>query len=167
MAQLLAHLWGDYILQSHWMALNKTRNTLVAWSHALLYTLPFLLLTGKAPKPALAGVVILVSHFAIDRYALARYVVWAKNWLGPLPRMETLDEAKRRWRELGCVNSQIEAESHLVNADRRWLDCNLEFAECRASGYPSEVPEWLATWLLIIADNTLHLTINYVALRWL
>jgi hypothetical protein len=35
------------------------------------------------------------------------------------------------------------------------------------TGYPDTTPPWLAGWLLIIADNTMHLLINYGALRWL
>ena len=41
------------------------------------------------------------------------------------------------------------------------------WSECSATGYPPESPPWLSTWLMIIADNTLHITINYCALRWL
>ena len=37
--------------------------------------------------------------------------------------------------------------------------------EPRATG--GTMPDWLAVWLLIICDNTMHLTINYAALRWL
>jgi hypothetical protein len=35
------------------------------------------------------------------------------------------------------------------------------------TGYAPDVPPFLAVWLLIAADNTLHLAINYAALRWL
>lgn len=35
------------------------------------------------------------------------------------------------------------------------------------TGYPADTPPWMAVWLLIIVDNTLHLTINYACLRWL
>ena len=45
MEQLLAHLVGDYIFQSHDMAVNKTKNSYWALYHATTYTLPFLLLT--------------------------------------------------------------------------------------------------------------------------
>ena len=34
-----------------------------------------------------------------------------------------------------------------------------------ASGYPENTPVWLSTWLMIITDNTLHLLINYLALK--
>jgi hypothetical protein len=128
MIQLILHLIGDYITQSDWMAMNKTKAHLPALVHALVYSLPFLFLVGSAHNPPLAWAVIFVTHFLIDRFRLARYVVWAKNWIGP--------------------------------GNRPW-------AECTATGYPPGRPDWLCVWLLIIADNTMHLTINYAALRWL
>ena len=113
--QIVAHLVGDYILQSHWMATEKTKQHLAAAVHAAVYTLPFLLIT-RSPA-ALA--IICGTHFLIDRYRLARFVVWAKN--GPwLPRT--------------------------------------------ATGYQDDVPPWLSVWLLIWADNTLHILINGVAI---
>lgn len=128
MIQLILHLIGDYLTQSDWMAQNKTKESIPALSHALVYSSPFLLLTKGAPKPAVAFFVILITHFLIDRFRLARYVVFAKNFIGwPWPNWE----------------------------------------DCKATGYPSDRPIWLAIWLLIIADNTMHLAINYIALRWL
>lgn len=109
--QLLAHSVGDYLLQSHWMAENKTKRSDAAAIHALTYALPFLLL--KPSKKQLAAIV--GTHFLIDRFRLARYACWVKN--GP-------------WKPL------------------------------TATGYPDQVPAWLAVWLLIIADNTIHAIIN-------
>ncbi|HEV7522973.1 MAG TPA: DUF3307 domain-containing protein [Candidatus Angelobacter sp.] len=97
MTQLLAHLFGDYILQSDWMAQNKTKRSWPALVHALTYSLCFVpLCFGEAPNHShmhhvvrLWGVrtvpllFIVWTHFLIDRFRLARYVVWAKNWLGP------------------------------------------------------------------------------------
>lgn len=117
--QILAHLVGDYILQSDWMANEKAKRTVAAALHAAVYTLPFLLLTHSVA----ALVFIAATHFLIDRFRLARYVVWAKNlnWSAPVT----------------------------------------------ATGYSAEKPAWLAVWLYIIADNTLHLICNGIALRWL
>lgn len=120
-SQILAHLVGDYILQSHWMAQEKGKSSVAAGVHAVTYTLPYLLLTLNP----LALAIICWTHFAIDRWRLARFVVWAKNQIGP-----------KRY---------------------AWADCS-------GTGYPSDVPPWLAVWLLIIADNTLHLICNGVAL---
>lgn len=77
--QLFLHAIGDYLLQSDWMANEKTRRHWPALAHALTYSLPFLVFRPSAA----AWLTILVTHFLIDRYRLARYVVWAKNWLGP------------------------------------------------------------------------------------
>lgn len=35
------------------------------------------------------------------------------------------------------------------------------------TGFREEAPVWLATWLFIIADNTMHLAINYLSLKFL
>lgn len=116
--QILAHLVGDYLIQSHWMATEKTKRSIAAAVHALSYTLPFLFLTLSP----VALTFIVGPHFVIDRWRLARFVVWAKNGM--------------------C-------------------------GEITATGYPVDTPPWLAVWLLIIADNTLHLICNGVALKWL
>lgn len=126
MEQLLAHLIGDYILQTDEMAAEKTKRLTAAIHHALVYALPFWFLDPSLP----AMIVIMGTHALIDRYRVARYLVWAKNQLAVPKYRYPLSEAA--WH-----------------------------------GYKSDKPEWLAGWLLIIADNTLHLLINYMALRWL
>ena len=123
MEQLILHLFGDYVTQSDWMANRKTDSTWAAFCHATIYSAPFLLLGGWE-----SVFVIWLTHLLIDRFRIARFVVFAKNFMGsPWPRWEN----------------------------------------CKATGYPSERPIWLTLWLLIAADNTLHLAINYGALRWL
>jgi hypothetical protein len=104
--QILAHLVGDYILQSHWMAQEKTKQSLAAGVHAASYTLA--LICG--------------SHVLVDRFRLARFVVWAKN---------------------GYAFSGKPVS---------------------ATGYQDDVPPWLSVWLLIIADNTIHLICNALAI---
>jgi hypothetical protein len=113
--QLVAHLVGDYLLQSHWMATRKTKEHFAAFVHATAYCWPFLFLIPDGVRGVLALALIGGTHFVIDRWRLARFVVWAKNGArGPMT----------------------------------------------ATGYPDDVPPWLATWLLIIADNVLHILIN-------
>ena len=160
MIQLILHLIGDYITQSDWMANNKTKNSIAAGSHALVYSLPFLLL-----KPSLAAfLVILVTHFFIDRFRLARFVVYAKNrLLQPEKSVHWTDELH------ASVFEEHEAEPEVmarVRLGREW-DAKWKWSNCSGTGYPSETPPWLAVWLLIAADNTLHLAINYAALAWL
>lgn len=77
--QLITHLVGDYCLQSHWMANEKTKRWVPALIHALAYSLPFLFL-----RPSLLAYVVIVgSHAMIDHWRLARYVAYAKNFLAP------------------------------------------------------------------------------------
>jgi hypothetical protein len=116
MIQLILHFWGDYITQNHWMLVNKTKQTwkglLACWLHCFLYTLPFCFITHS---PVATGVISL-SHFFIDHFRLARYIVKLRDW--------------------------------------NWYNKKLQ-------------PEYLSVWLLIIADNTLHVTINYLSLKYL
>lgn len=77
--QLVLHAIGDYVLQSDWMAQNKARDNVAAAAHAFTYTLPFAFLL---PSPE-AIAVILVTHYLIDRYRLARHVNRVKNLVGP------------------------------------------------------------------------------------
>ncbi len=67
MEQFLAHLVGDYLLQTEQMALRKSKSWFWALLHAAVYTLPFLLLTRSVP----ALLIILGTHAVIDRFALA------------------------------------------------------------------------------------------------
>lgn len=143
MAQLLAHLWGDYILQSHWMAENKTKRHCPALVHAVIYSLCFLPLCWGHVA---AFAVILSTHFYIDRFGLARYFVWVKNFIAPV----------------GHVVPRWDGQKQESVPRRFW-----SWSEASATGYAPNMPAWLAVWLLIIADNTLHLTINYLALRYL
>lgn len=143
MLQFILHLIGDYITQSDWMAQNKTRSTWAAFCHATVYALPFLLI---ASLPAFF--VIWSTHLIIDRFRLARYVVWAKNVI----------LAPALWRQLTCTCDALGRVN--PNEPMRWSNCS-------ATGYPSEAPAWLSVWLLIAADNTLHLLINFLALEYL
>lgn len=123
---ILAHLIGDYLIQSHWMATEKTKRWWPAITHAVTYGLPYLMVT----RSPLALSVIVVTHAVIDHYRLARHAVWAKNRLAP-------KEFRSSW------------------------------STCSATGYPPDTPPWMAVWLMIIADNTIHLAINATSVVWL
>lgn len=120
---ILAHLVGDYLIQTHWMAVEKTKRMWPAVLHGITYTLPYLFVTQSIPALAVIG----GTHIVIDRYRLAKHVIWFKNQFAP--------KAFR--------------PGHT------------------ATGYGADVPAWMAVWLLIIADNTLHLLINTAAVVWL
>ncbi|TMR22089.1 DUF3307 domain-containing protein [Nonomuraea turkmeniaca] len=87
---LLAHLAGDYVLQSHWMATEKTTRWWPAIVHGFFYTLPHLLLTTSLPALTVIG----GTHIVLDRTRAAKYVIWAKNQLGAAGSRPTWAEAK-------------------------------------------------------------------------
>lgn len=124
--QLVCHAIGDYLIQSHWMALEKTKRWWPASVHAVTYGLVFLAV--GASWSALA--VIIGTHAVIDRYRLARWVVWARN------------------------------TAFCPAGYRREFDPP-------GQPFPNDCPPWLGTWLVIIADNTIHVLINAAALTWL
>lgn len=39
--------------------------------------------------------------------------------------------------------------------------------DSKATGFPPHVPVWMAVWLMIITDNTLHILIGVGAVLWL
>ena len=117
MIQLLAHLLGDYVLQSDRMARNKTCSHRWALLHALLYALCFVWIVPSV----WAWLVILSTHFLIDRYRLATY--WIRFYNGV--------------QDPGLF------------------------------GYEAAKPAYMAFWLMVIVDNTMHLVINYLAITWL
>lgn len=123
---VLAHLIGDYLIQSHWMATQKTSRWWPAIAHGITYTIPYLMVT-QSPWALL---VIAGTHVVIDRFRLARHFLWLKNQVAPAAH-------RPKW------------------------------ADSRTTGYPDDAPAWMTVWLMIIADNTIHLVINTAAVLWL
>lgn len=161
-AQLVAHAFGDYVVQSDWMATAKTKKSTAALAHVLTYTLFFVPLAATwgdvtwspstwVPTSVrwLVLLFIAATHFVIDRWRLARYVCWAKNFLAP-KHIEVLHPEGHP--DAGKV-------SHLIR--------NAPWAECSGTGYDTAKPAWMAVWLMIIADNSFHVVCNAVALAWL
>ena len=56
---------------------------------------------------------------------------------------------------------------HVAFAKNKLTDWHLTWADCSTTGFPSAMPAGQAFWLMIMIDNTMHLSINYAALRWL
>jgi hypothetical protein len=80
MEQILARLVGDYILQNNWMANTKTKRNfigqLACLLHVMTYMIPFLFLITNLWQLLL----IVVTHYFIDRYRLAVYWIKFYNW---------------------------------------------------------------------------------------
>ncbi len=157
MPQLIAHLFGDYVLQSTWMAMRKNKVTWICLLHCLTYTVCFIPLTSSWRALGL----IFVTHFLIDRFGLARYAIWLKEWQSPYPIMpfswcsmtgyfdpEKAQEAIRQWGNQDRI-------SHLT----RWYSNLVEDPLVNR-------PIWIRVWLFIITDNLFHLMCNYAALTY-
>lgn len=140
---ILAHLVGDYILQNDWMANEKTRRWWPAVVHGFAYTFAYVLMLATAflIHPPLGGtflgwllrivgtlVIIGGTHAVIDRYRLAKNLIWFVNQFGPQGTSYPWSVAKQN------------------------------------AGYDAGKPAWMATWLMIIVDNTIHLLINTAAI---
>lgn len=152
--QLVAHAVGDYILQSDYMAQKKSELWAAAISHVVLYTLPFVLLTQSPAALAF----IAVTHLVIDRYRLARYVGWLKNFLAP-KWIDTWKEDTFTYH--GPVEPRDAARmQHEVIRNYPW-------DWCKKTGYVGERPEWLTVWLMIITDNVMHVLCNGFAVTYL
>lgn len=118
---LVAHLVGDYLLQTHWMATEKLKRWWPAVIHGVVYTLPFLFFVWDWR----ALLIIAGTHIVLDRYRVARWICWFQSQFAPRA-------SRPVWGE-------------------------------DVSGFPAGTPVWLATWLMIIVDNTVHILINIAA----
>lgn len=116
-------MFGDYVIQTHHMAVMKTQQWWPAILHGITYTIPFILITQSIP----ALLIICVTHILIDHYRWARHLVWAKNHLAP----------RKYW----------PAKEDLYT-----------------TGSPSSAPVWMSTWVMVFADNAIHLAINALAI---
>ena len=146
---LLAHFVGDYLIQSDWMAAKKTSAWTPAWAHALSYAVcfvPVLLAYGDDGWRAVTAFwVIAITHLLIDRFRLARYLAWAKNQAAP-----------RVWRHPwdGHVSGTGYHRPMTGPGPRDPAEWIRE--ECATQAKP----DFMAVWLMIIADNTIHIAIN-------
>lgn len=74
-----AHVLGDYVVQSEWMAMTKAKQSGPAAAHAITYAACFLPITRNWRALAVIG----GTHFIIDRTRPIGYVMWASNQLAP------------------------------------------------------------------------------------
>ena len=144
--QLIFHWLGDYILQSDYMALNKTKRALPCVIHCILYTLPFLFLLTWDIWGYEAFCFIFWSHYWIDRYSLARYLIWLKNHLAPGFKYYP-------WNVCSITGYKDEP-------------LNGGFGST-VDQYCGIRPYFITIWLYIITDNGLHIICNYLAIKYL
>lgn len=176
--QLVIHALGDYVFQSDYMASEKSKKSLAALIHAVTYTLSFLFLTQSWK----ALLVIAGTHFLIDRFRLARYVCWVKNFLAPKYTRTNeyitlttgdMPSVLKEGDVVQIVTGENEgryivtktASGGFVMEKTQWW--HFPWKECSATGYSQERPIFLSFWLMIIADNLAHILLNALALKYL
>ena len=146
MTQILAHIFGDFILQSDWMALNKSKRSIPCLVHVLIYTACFLLLTTSWK----ALLVIGATHFFFDRFHTPlKRLLWVKNHIGPTMQYPPYEY---------CNSTGYFDDSpyNTKQADESMI---------KQFGKPRHF--FITIWIYIIIDNFCHLFINYMALRYL
>lgn len=157
-AIIIAHLVGDYLLQSHYMATQKTERWWPAILHGITYTIPFIFIT----QSPLALFVIGGTHIIIDRFRLAKYVTWAKNQIAPKDFRYSWSEFKNK------KAGKIHVEGDILFPKKVTIyEPDYNKINDKNTGFPKSTPAWLSVWLMIVADNTLHLLINIGAVLWL
>ena len=71
---LCLHFVADFILQSNWMAQNKSKDNLALFTHVLVYSLSFMLIGFKY------AIINASLHFIIDYFtSRATSKLWAKG----------------------------------------------------------------------------------------
>lgn len=193
--QILLHLIGDYVLQSDYMASKKLGSHIPAIAHAVVYTTPFLILTQSIE--ALAFICIthfIIDRWRLARHVGWLKNFLAPPWIDlellrcngssssdgdtstPITYRHDNVTAYRSisdnpepvtchrcGREMRVALVPKSAASVALETKGR----NYPWHECSGTGYHKSKPAWLAVWLLIITDNTMHLTCNAFAIGYL
>jgi hypothetical protein len=79
---IYAHMIGDYLIQTDWMAAGKKRSSWICAVHVLTYLIPFLFTPLAWWQVALIG----LQHFAQDRTGFVVWMMKAKGsgvFVGP------------------------------------------------------------------------------------
>ena len=152
MEQLLCHVFGDYFLQSDYLALNKSKNSWVCLAHVILYTSCFLILTVSWKSLLVIG----VTHFLLDRFHTPlRRFIWLRNHLNP-------NWEYAEYEKCSMTGYYDTIEKDINPSNRVTLTRKIEVT----NGHSPRL-NYVTIWLYIVHDNFLHLLTNYLAIRYL
>jgi hypothetical protein len=150
---LLTHLFGDYVFQTDWMAMNKAKKTLPCLIHVLLYTACFLTLTLSWKALLFIG----ATHFIIDRFpVIVKRIIHFKNSVFRGNNYPLYED---------CDTTGYYDDSPYNTHQFETLTPEYKDLYTRWYGKPRHF--FITIWLYIITDNLLHLTCNYIALTYL
>jgi len=102
---LFGHLFGDYLFQNDWMALNKKEKWLPCLVHCWIYTCwVYIFITDLIPQNIITVIIILVgiflSHLVLDRTNLIE--IWFRFAQG------------RAWKRVRTYSSKTEEDIALI-----------------------------------------------------
>ena len=147
MEQLLCHIAGDFLFQSDWMAMNKSKRTIPCLVHVIIYTSVFLLLTTSWKALLVIGGV----HFILDRFpVIIRRFIWLKNHVGPTGRFVPFNKCLVTGYYDNILN-EVQGKPYDI---------------VPINGFDPRL-NYVTIWLYIVTDNFLHLLTNYLALTYL
>lgn len=97
---------------------------------------------------------IAITHVVIDRYRLAAWLVWAKNQMAP-----------PMWRHPYGDHVSGTGYHRPVDDGTRVSLSDPVFGGWALKALPVRCqiqakPEWMSVWLMIVADNTVHVVLN-------
>lgn len=137
---LFGHLFGDYVFQNHWMALNKKKYPIVAMIHCLLYAFIVVVFLdiGGYEIVWYHMTLIYFSHLILDGTHLVEW--WMKfykirSWDTRLKNGKSQTVSNRTFKKSATVEDSI----------------NIAFG----------------AFVYIVVDNTLHLFMMFLILKYL
>lgn len=166
MEQILVHILGDFLIQSDYMALNKSKRTIPCLIHVLIYTACFLLLTTSWKALAVIG----VTHFILDRWPIIlRRIIWLKNHMSPFFRYVPFEKCQATGYYDNLMNEVTNKPFERFHEKTVMVDCGFGEYEKKIKFDLKFDPRlnYISIWLYIITDNFFHLSINYLALKYL
>ena len=115
--QIIAHFIGDFLLQNHWMATNKTKKFWIALIHSFFYTIPFILLCTVNP---ITLFIIMITHAIEDHYYLVKHWIAFKNRLGNRTQIGYL-----KYNDIDKNTGAVDGTSDWVAYPMLWIQDNI------------------------------------------
>lgn len=86
---IVGHLWGDYLFQNNWMALNKGKHFFPCFVHCFLYTICVCFWVCFIANNSFSWLffgLIFLSHYPIDQFGLTQ------KWLNLIKGRNFIEE---------------------------------------------------------------------------
>ena len=140
---LFGHLFGDFVFQNKWMAVNKSASHFKCLVHCTIYTLSVACFTSVWSLDWLG--VVFLTHFLIDRWSLA------DKWLDFIGGRGLQDFVWTGHKSIPDLSDQSAYIPNIMAAKENYRMLRAAFAGV----------------VYTVVDNTWHMAINYYSYLWL